>query len=91
MAGKDRPQYLRWHNEHTKIGRALLGQRNPSESQHSLIERALAFGRVRSVGETNVMLDLIGFNLARNVRAAMAFRRRTGSLPWASPPLPAAA
>ena len=88
VAGKNRPQYLRWHNEHTTLGRALLGQRSGAEAQpHSLLERALAFGRFRSVGETRNTLSLIGFNLARNVRAAMAYERRTGAPPGSFPPL----
>ncbi|MEY2425825.1 MAG: hypothetical protein QOI61_1397 [Actinomycetota bacterium] len=88
--GQPRPQYLRWHNEQTELGRELLGQRNSTESQpHSLLEKALDFGRLWSVGEACVTLDLVGFNLARNVRAAMAYERRTGRPPPSTADSPA--
>ena len=81
VTGNNRAQYIRWINEHTTLGKQLLGQRNATESIHTLVEDMLAPGqRARSVA-VNLTLDLAGFYANRNRKAALAYERRTGRSP----------
>lgn len=91
--GRQRPQYIRWINEHTERGREILGLREGTESEHSTIKVMLPWKRARSFGEFNNTLDMAGYFFVRNVRAALAHERRTGHMPIQSarPPDPAMA
>lgn len=86
--GRKRAQYLRWINEHTAVGGALLGRRSTTESSNSIVERSLDGGRARSAGAFNNTLDMVGLMFGRNLRAALAHERRTGSDPLGLRPPP---
>jgi hypothetical protein len=88
--GTFRAQTLRWINEHTPAGRALLPQRNTTEGVvHSKLERTLVWkGRCYSVGEFNNTLDLLGYYSVENLRSQLHFERRRGSPVGALTPRP---
>lgn len=86
--GRNRPQYIRWFNEHTDIGTALLGMREGTEGEHSTIKRMLPWQRARSFSEFHVTSDLLGYFFGRNLKAALAHERRTGTNPMRNGPPP---
>jgi hypothetical protein len=86
--GRLRAQYLRWFHEHNELGRKLLGLREGTESEHATLKCILPWDRARSFGEFRVTLDLLGYFFGRNMRAALAHERRTGTNPLRTGPPP---
>lgn len=72
---------LRFHNEHTANFPALHGLRQDTESDNNRLKQTLWNKRAHSVGYASQTLDMLGFYLLGNLKAAIAYRQRTGRDP----------
>lgn len=74
----NRVKYLRPFPEGSDTFIELFGLREDAESDNNLLKQSLWNKRSHSVGMGRQWVDMLGYRLNRNIRAAMAFEKRTG-------------
>jgi hypothetical protein len=73
---------LRFFNEHMAEFAPGHGQRQGTESENNRLKQTLWNGRAHSVGKARQTIDLLGFYMLTNLKAALAFQKRTGKDPF---------